>query len=296
MAKLGAINTKDIKEHISPLISKLKDDEFAKRFDILMYTIECSNLQGNSATRPIKSVIETAENLSKLGTIPQIQEQKYIIDKVRETEFWEDVDLFELDEVRSALRELLKYLEKATQTTYYTHFEDMIINEESHGAMYNVNDLKNYRKKVEYYLKEHENELAIYKLKNNKQLTKQDLETLESIMWQELGTKADYEKEFGDTPVNKLVRKMVGLDRNIANELFSEFLNNENLNTKQIHFVKLIIDYVVKNGFIDDNRILTEDPFRTVGNLSILFKDNRNEVISIMSKVAEIKTNAEIII
>ncbi len=89
---------------------------------------------------------------------------------------------------------------------------------------------------------------------------------------------------------------MVGLDRNIANELFSEFLNNENLNTKQIHFVKLIIDYVVKNGFIDDNRILTEDPFRTVGNLSILFKDNRNEVISIMSKVAEIKTNAEIII
>lgn len=293
---LGAISTQDIKKHISPLITALKDDEFAKRFDILMYTIELANLQGNNATRPIKSVIETAESLSKLGTIPQIQEQKYIIDKVRETEFWEDVDLFELDEVRSALRELLKYLGKIIQPIYYTHFEDMIINEESHGAMYNANDLKNYRKKVEYYLKEHENEIAIYKLKNNKRLTKQDLETLESIMWQELGTKADYEKEFGDTPVNKLVRKMVGLDRNIANELFSEFLNNENLNTKQIHFVKLIIDYVVKNGFIDDNKILTEDPFRTVGNLSALFKDNRNEVISIMGKVAEIKTNAEIII
>ncbi|KEI91072.1 DEAD/DEAH box helicase family protein [Clostridium botulinum] len=293
---LGAISTQDIKEHISPLISKLKDDEFAKRFDILMYTIELANLQGNNATRPIKSVIETAESLSKLGTIPQIQEQKYIIDKVRETEFWEDVDLFELDEVRSALRELLKYLGKTIQPIYYTHFEDMIINEESHGAMYNANDLKNYRKKVEYYLKEHENELAIYKLKNNKQLTKQDLEALESIMWQELGTKADYEKEFGDMPVNKLVRKMVGLDRNIANELFSEFLNNQNLNTKQIHFVKLIIDYVVKNGFIDDNKILKEDPFRAVGNLSALFKDNRNEAISIMGKVAKIKTNAEIII
>ncbi|MBY6888456.1 DEAD/DEAH box helicase family protein, partial [Clostridium botulinum] len=158
---LGAISTQDIKKHISPLITALKDDEFAKRFDILMYTIELANLQGNNVTRPIKSVIETAESLSKLGTIPQIQEQKYIIDKVRETEFWEDVDLFELDEVRSALRELLKYLEKITQTTYYTHFEDMIINEESHGAMYNANDLKNYRKKVEYYLKEHENELAI---------------------------------------------------------------------------------------------------------------------------------------
>lgn len=293
---LGAVNTKDIKEHISPLIITLNDDELSKRFDILMYTIELANLQGNNATRPIKSVIETAESLSKLGTIPQVYEQRYVIDKVRTTEFWEEVDLFELDEVRITLRELLKYLEKIDQRAYYTHFEDMVIKEESNTAIYNINNLKNYKKKVEYYLKEHENELCIYKLKNNKKLTKQDLKTLESIMWQELGTKEDYEKEFGDMPVNKLVRKIVGLDRNTANELFSGFLNNESLNTKQIHFVKLIIDYVVKNGLIDDNRVLMEDPFRTVGNLSTLFKDNRNDVKAIMNKVAEIKTNAEIII
>ena len=31
-------------------------------------------------------------------------------------------------------------------------------------------------------------------------------------MWQELGTKDDYKKEFGEMPVNKLVRKIVGLD------------------------------------------------------------------------------------
>lgn len=261
-----------------------------------MYTIELAKLQDNNATRPIKSVIETAESLSKLGTIPQVQEQKYVIDKVRTTEFWEEVDLFELDEVRHALRELIKYLEKTNQQTYYTHFEDMIINEESHGAIYNTNNLKNYKKKVEYYLKEHEDQLEIYKLKNNKKLTKQDLETLEAIMWKELGTKEEYEKEFGNMPVNKLVRKIVGLDRNAANELFSEFLNDESLNTKQIHFVKLIIDYVVKNGFIEDNRILMEDPFRTVGNLSTLFKDNMNDAKRIMGKVTEIKTNAEIII
>ncbi len=293
---LGAVNTKEIKEHIAPLITTLKDDEFAKRFDILMYTIELANLQGNNATRAIKNIIETAESLSKLGTIPQIKEKKHIINMVRTTEFWENVNIFELDEVRSALRELIKYLEVTKQEIYYTDFEDMIINEESHGAMYNANDLKNYRKKVEYYLKEHENELAIYKLKNNKQLTKQDLQTLESVMWQELGTKADYEKEFGDMPVNKLVRKIVGLDRNTANELFSEFLNDENLNNKQIHFVKLIIEHVVKNGFIDDNRIFMEDPFRPVGNISVLFKDNIKVAKNIMNKVAEIKTNAETII
>ncbi|OOM14658.1 DEAD/DEAH box helicase family protein [Clostridium saccharobutylicum] len=293
---LGAVTTKDIKEFISPLITCLKDDELAKRFDLVMYTIELASLQGNNATRPIKSVIETAESLSKLGTVPQVQAQKYIIDKVRSEEFWENVDIFELDEVRESLRELLKYLEKENQKIYYTHFEDMIIAEESNDAIYNANDLKNYRKKVEYYLKQHDNELSIFKLKNNKQLTEQDLKTLEIIMWEELGTKEDYKKEFGEMPVNKLVRQMVGLDRTIANEMFSEFLNGQNLNSKQIHFVKLIIDYVVANGLIDDNRILMEDPFRTVGSLAVLFKDNMNDAKNIMSKVAEIKKNAEIII
>ena len=293
---LGAVSSKDIKEYISPLITSLSDDELAKRFDLVMYIIELASIQGNNATKPIKSVIDTAEQLSKLGTIPQVQAQKYIIDKVRTEEFWENVDIFELDEVRQALRGLLKYLEKNNQKIYYTNFEDSIINEESHGAMYNINNLKNYRKKVEYYLKEHENEIAIYKLKNNKQLTRQDLKTLETIMWSELGTQADYEKEFGEMPVNKLVRKIVGLDRTVANDIFSEFINNQTLSSKQIHFVKLIVDYVVRNGLIDDNRVLMEDPFRTVGNLSTLFKENITDAKRIMNIVAEIKKNAEVVV
>lgn len=293
---LGAVSTKDIKENISPLITSLKDDELAKRFDLVMYLIELANLQGNNAIRPIKSVIDTAEQLSKLGTIPQVQEQKYIIDKVRTEEFWEDVDIFELDEVRLALRELLKYLEKENQKPYYTHFDDFIIKEESNEAMYNANNLKNYRKKVEYYLKEHENELAIYKLRNNKQLTKQDLKTLETIMWNDLGTQADYEKEFGKMPITKLVRLLVGLDRTAANELFSQFLNNQSLNSKQIHFVKLIVDYVVKNGLIDDNKLLQQEPFRNVGSIVELFKDNMDDARNIMGIIADIKKNAEVII
>ena len=293
---LGVVSSNEIKKYISPLINSLSDDELAKRFDILMYSIELAKVQGNNASRAVKSVIETAERLSKLGTIPQVQEKKYIIDKVRCEEFWQDVDILELDEVRQALRDLLKYIEKKNQNIYYTRFEDFIVHEESNEAIYNANDLKSYRKKVEFYLKEHEDQLAIFKLKNNKQLTKQDLKTLEEIMWKELGTQADYEKEFGDVKVSKLVRKIVGLDRNAAVQEFSQFLNNANLNRNQIHFVELIVDYVVRNGFIEDNRILTEDPFRTVGSIAVLFKDNMNEARSIMEKIAEIKKNAEIVV
>ena len=290
---LGTLDVNEIKEHISSLIMPINEDEFAKRFDVTMYTIQLAKLQNLNATKPIKSVVQTAEELSKLGTIPEVQAQKYTIEKVETEEFWECADIFELDSVREALRELLKYLQKETQKIYTTHFEDLIIREDRGGAFYNANDLKNYRKKVEFYLKEHKDELAIFKLRNNKRLTKQDLKTLEELMWKDLGTHADYEKEFGDLPVNKLVRKIVGLDRHAANEAFSEFLNKESLNTKQIHFVKLIVDYVVTNGLIDDNKILQEDPFRSVGSIIELFRENMDDARKIMGVIGEIKKNSE---
>ena len=159
--------------------------------------------------------------------------------------------------------------------------------------MYNINDLKNYKQKVEHYLKVHTDDMVIYKLRNNKKITKQDLQTLEDIMWNQLGTASDYEKEFGDMPLGKLVRKIVGLDRQAANEAFSEFLNSETLNSTQIHFVKLIVDYIVKNGFVEDNKIFMEDPFRSVGNITQLFKNNMNDARKILDIIGDIKKNSE---
>ena len=92
-------------------------------------------------------------------------------------------------------------------------------------------------------------------------------------------------------PVTQLVRKLVGLDRNAANEAFSEFLNNESFNSKQIHFVKLIVDYVVKNGFIEDNRVLMEDPFRTVGGKIDLFENHVEERNKLIMTINEIRAN-----
>ena len=282
----------ELKKYVSNVIPSKKDDELAKRFDLVMYAIQLAYLQGTNPTRGIKSIITTCERLSKLGTIPEIKEKKAIIERVIEVEFWENTNIFEIDVVRQALRELIRYLERETQQIYYTKFNDMIIAETKGSSIYNVNDLKNYKKKVEYYLKEYKDEMAIYKLRNNKKLTKDDISYLEDVMFNKLGTQADYKKEFGDIPISKLVRKITGLDRKAAMEEFSEFLNNKNLNSSQIHFISLIVDYVVKNGLIDDNRVLTEDPFRTVGNIIELFRDDIAVRTKLLGKIKEIKENA----
>lgn len=291
-SNIGAVAQNEIREYISPLINSYSDDELAKRFDVVMYNIQLAYLQNNNASKGIRHVMATAEKLSKLGTIPQIQQQKYTIEKAMTEDFWEDSDIFEVEEVRISLRELIKYLEKSSQKIYYTSFEDMIVAEDRNDSVYNANNLKNYKKKVECYLNSHKDELAIFKLRNNKKITKQDVETLEEILLKQLGNCDDYKKEFGNTPVSQLVRKLVGLDREAANEAFSEFLNNKSFNTKQIHFVKLIVDYVVKNGFIEDNKVLMEDPFRTVGSIIDLFENHIEERNKLIKTINKIKENA----
>ena len=79
----------ELKEHIAPLITWLDEDELAKRFDYLIYTVDLAYLESKNASKPIKRIVKTAEELSKLGTIPQVMAQRYIIEKVQTDEFYQ---------------------------------------------------------------------------------------------------------------------------------------------------------------------------------------------------------------
>ncbi|WP_029199887.1 type I restriction-modification enzyme R subunit C-terminal domain-containing protein [Oribacterium sp. NK2B42] len=96
-----------------------------------------------------------------------------------------------------------------------------------------------------------------------------------------------------DTPIGRLVRKIVGMDRADVNEAFSKFLSDEKLNVNQIRFVNLIVDYIVANGNIEDDRILMNEPFKSVGSMPVLFKDNMSTARDILSIVEIIKSNSE---
>lgn len=177
-----------------------------------------------------------------------------------------------MDVVREALRDLIQFLPKKTQRIVYTDFADQVIEYQENTPIEMGNRLENYRKKVEFYLKEHQDNMAVCKLRNNQPLQKSDMQELERILWQELGSKEDYTKEYGDTPVGILVRKITGMDQQAANEAFNEFLNEEKLNADQIRFVRLIVDYISVNGMIEDRRVMMDEPFRSVGSIGQILK------------------------
>ena len=92
-------------------------------------------------------------------------------------------------------------------------------------------------------------------------------------MWSDLGTKDEYEAEYGDKPLGEFVREIVGLDMNAAKEAFSEYLNEANLDSRQIYFVNQIVEYIVHNGVMKDFSVLQEPPFTDQGSVVELFTD-----------------------
>ena len=88
-----------------------------------------------------------------------------------------------------------------------------------------------------------------------------------------MGTKEDYEKEYGKVPLGELVRSIVGLDMSAAKEAFSVYLNDVNLDDRQIYFLNQIIEYIVHNGLMKDLSVLQESPFTDRGSVVEIFTD-----------------------
>ena len=85
----------------------------------------------------------------------------------------------------------------------------------------------------------------------------------------------------------QVVRSIVGLDRETANNIFAQFINDNRLNSKQIQFVKTLKEYVIANGIIGLEK-LVEKPFSNIGSVYEIFKDNINTFNEIKENIEQI--------
>ncbi len=188
---IGDTIARELEGEVAVLIVPIDENELAKRFDYLMYTIEFAYLTGLPVGKPKARVIQTAERLSEKGNLAQVKQHAKLIAHIQTDDYWDNADLFSHEKVREALRDLLVLLEKENTEIYYTNFTDEILEVAENEGDYGVSDLQSYRKKVSAYLKQHQDDLVVYKLRNNKELTDSDIKHLEKLLWEELGTEED---------------------------------------------------------------------------------------------------------
>ena len=279
-----------VREELAPLILPDGDEASAVRFDALMYGIELAYLIGKKYGKARSDLLKKVSAISTVANIPEIMVQAELINQILHTDYLDRAGINEFEYIRESLRDLMKYLPKK-KVRYDTNFEDDILSIEWSESELENDDLQNYKTKAEYYVRQHQDDLVIAKLKKNKPMTQDDIKILEKILWSDLGTKDEYEAEYGDKPLGEFVREIVGLDMNAAKEAFSEYLNEANLDSRQIYFVNQIVEYIVHNGLMKDLSVLQESPFTDQGSVVDIFTD-LNVWMGIRKVIERINDNA----
>lgn len=261
-----------VREEVAPLIQPDGDEVNAVRFDALMYGIELAYLVGKKYSKARTDLNRKVAGIAGMSNIPEIQAQSDLINKILHTDYVETAGINEFEEIREKLRDLMKYV-SSEKVKYTTNFADELLSMEWKESELENDELKNYKAKAEHYIRQHQDNPAIAKLKTNQPLTQSDIEALEETLWHEVGTKQDYEQEFGAKPLGEFVREIVGLDMNAAKEAFSAYLTDANLDSRQIYFVNQIVEYIVRNGMMKDFSVLQEPPFTDRGSVVEIFTD-----------------------
>ncbi len=261
-----------IEKELAPLIIPDEDDAKAVRFDALMYGIELAYLAGKKYGKARNDLYKKVSGVAGVANIPEIMAQSELIDKLLHTNYLENAGMNEFEHIRKSLRDLMKYI-PVNKLRYDTNFDDEILSMDWKESELENDDLKNYKAKAEFYIRQHIDDEVIAKLKNNIPMTADDIKELEKILWNDLGTKEDYETACGKKPLGEFVREIVGLDMNAAKAAFSKYLNDVNLDSRQIYFVNQIVEYIVQNGMMKDLSVLQEPPFTDRGSIVEVFTD-----------------------
>ena len=249
---------------IAPLVQLEEQDEFAKRFDNFLYGLILAHIEQIPAFKFAKrQLCDIASALECKASIPQIREKLPVLQEIHTDAFWEANDILLFEKVRKELRELIRFLDEENdgQKPIVTKLSDPIMDTQEGIPLDPAYDFEDYRVKVNRYVNEHGNTLAIYKLTHNIPLAVGDYQELERVLTSELGSKEDYQREFGDTPFGLLIRKIAKMDHEAAMQAFSAFINDESLNQKQIAFVHKIINHIELNGYMENISELTKPPF-----------------------------------
>ncbi|PZV15677.1 MAG: restriction endonuclease subunit R [Pseudanabaena sp.] len=270
--------------------------EEIKRFDILILKLQLAILRSQNTFTSLRDRVKAIANLlEQKSSIPLVQAQLELIQDIQTDEWWQDVTLPMLEAVRKRLRGLVKLIEKQERQPIYTNFEDEMgdetIVELPHFT--SPDSFEKFRAKARDFLRSHQDQMVIFKLRNNKQLTATDLSELETILLENsLGNAEDINRAKQESHgLGLFVRSLIGLDREVAKQEFGKFLADKTLNGNQIEFINMIVDYLTEHGAIEAAR-LYESPFTDFASQGIDSLFTSSQVDELFALLDDVYTKA----
>lgn len=262
----------------------------AKQFDLLMLGAQLSALTGDSAALArAKEVAQTlAEDLLTKAAVPAIAAVLPYLEQLAADDWWVDVSPALLEFMRKKLRGVTHLLDKGQKKIVYTNFQDELIDPvevEVVRTQVGMNQ-ERFEQKMQEYLREHLDAVAVQKVLRGKQLTDEDFVALADLIDASgIGGPANVQVARESGGLGVFVRSLVGLSRDEARAAFAVFLDESRYSATQIRFVQRIVDELSENGTVDPSR-LYEDPYVSLGDpLEMFGDDDAFEIVSILNRI-----------
>jgi type I restriction enzyme, R subunit len=284
---------------LTGLPSSDEDNETARRFDLIILNLQLAILQtSDSQANYQKAIRDIAENLESKASIPMVNAEMELILALQTDTWWQDVTLPLLENVRRRLRDLIRFVDMGQKKDIvYTDFEDEIgdVDHEGINIVHPTPYFEDYRKKVERYIRDHEDHITIRRLKNNEPVSKTDIAALEDLLFHEEAVipEDQYHEIYGEKPIGYLVRSVVGLDRNAAKQAFAEFLDKAPLHADQISFLNEVVEYLVENGIMEPKEMF-QAPFNHYHDLGVTGVLGEELAKNVVELVNQVNANADV--
>lgn len=238
---------------------------------------------------------EIAATLLGKTSIPSVTERAELLEAVAGDDWWVDVTLTMLEFARLRIRGLVRLVEKTKRNPVYTDFTDELgaaTEIALPGATPGIN-LDRFRAKATACLRQHADHVALQRLRRNKQLTPDDLMSLEDMLVScGVGQRSDIEAVAARTGgLGLFIRSLVGLDRAAAVEAFADYLDGERFTIDQIRVVNLIVDELTATGVVESKR-LYESPYTDHAPTGIDYVFRDQDVTVIVDILSHIRTTA----
>lgn len=275
----------------------LDTDEQAKRFDLFAIRAQLGILVGDPGFTSAKKRMQAIANaLAEQKTIPVIAQNIEVIAAVASNDWWVDVTVGMLEMARIRLRGLVALIDSRDRGIVYTNFED-VAGESIDVALTiaaTAVDRARFTEKAYAFLKEHEDDAVLFKVRAGKQLTALDLAELERILVESGGFAASDVHRVADDAhgLGLFVRSMLGLDRAAATSELSAFTAGTTLTGNQLAFVNLLVEQLTARGAVDPE-LLFQAPFTDLAPTGPqgLFSDA--QVTDLVEALRRIKRTAE---
>jgi type I restriction enzyme R subunit len=296
--EFAAVTRATLQQNIAPLMQWVDIAKFeeAWKFDRLIAQLQVELIRGGGKFADLRDEVVNLVSGLRIN-LSQVKVRIAVIERVKSDEFWNEVTVGTLEEIREQLRGIIQFRRKDEEIPFgpvtidVAEDESQIITRRHKVRLDRLDDLDMaaYRNRVNNVLQAiiDQNE-TLRRIRLGQPVTSNDLEDLCSlVLTQEPGLDLhDLMEYFRQAEsLDQAIREIIGMDADAVQKRFTAFVQaHPNLASHQIKFLDLLQNHIAKFGSIKTDD-LYEPPFTTLHSDSLdgLFDESlANELFDII--------------